>query len=73
VDVGDRIAPDNPVVLAEPGIRRPEHLLPVFVAGVPRRRLGTVREVASAYLHLMTNGFVTGQIFAVDGGVMLRK
>ena len=44
-----------------------------FIAGVPLRRLGTVQEVASAYLHMMTNGFVTGQVLAVDGGVMLRK
>jgi NADP-dependent 3-hydroxy acid dehydrogenase YdfG len=30
-------------------------------------------EVAAAYVHLMTNGFITGQVLAVDGGVMLRK
>jgi hypothetical protein len=29
-------------------------------------------EIASAYLHLVTKGFVTGQMLAVDGGVMLR-
>ena len=40
---------------------------------VPLKRLGTVEEVASAYVHLMTNGFITGQVLAVDGGVMLRK
>jgi hypothetical protein len=32
-----------------------------------------VEEVASVYLHVMTNGFITGQVIAVDGGVMLRK
>jgi NAD(P)-dependent dehydrogenase (short-subunit alcohol dehydrogenase family) len=40
---------------------------------VPLKRLGTVQGVASAYVHLITNGFITGQVLAVDGGVMLRK
>jgi len=44
-----------------------------FSETVPLKRLGTVEEVASAYVHLMTNGFITGQVLAVDGGVMLRK
>jgi NAD(P)-dependent dehydrogenase (short-subunit alcohol dehydrogenase family) len=44
-----------------------------FSQTVPLKRLGTVDEVASAYLHLMTNGFITGQVLAVDGGVMLQK
>jgi NAD(P)-dependent dehydrogenase (short-subunit alcohol dehydrogenase family) len=44
-----------------------------FRESVPLQRLGTVAEVASAYVHLMTNGFITGQVLAVDGGVMLRK
>jgi NAD(P)-dependent dehydrogenase (short-subunit alcohol dehydrogenase family) len=38
---------------------------------MPLKRLGTVEEVASAYVHLMRNGFITGQVLAVDGGVML--
>ena len=44
-----------------------------FSESVPLKRLGRVEEVASAYIHLMTNGFITGQVLAVDGGVMLRK
>jgi NAD(P)-dependent dehydrogenase (short-subunit alcohol dehydrogenase family) len=44
-----------------------------FIPNVPLQRLATVEEVASTYLHLMTNGFITGQVVAVDGGVMLRK
>jgi NAD(P)-dependent dehydrogenase (short-subunit alcohol dehydrogenase family) len=44
-----------------------------FVAGVPMRRLGTIPEVASTYLALITNGFITGQTVSVDGGVMLRR
>ena len=44
-----------------------------YAEAVPLRRLGTVEEVASAYLHLVTNSFITGQTLAVDGGVMLRR
>jgi NAD(P)-dependent dehydrogenase (short-subunit alcohol dehydrogenase family) len=44
-----------------------------FTRHVPLARLGTTHEVATAYLHLMTNGFVTGQVLAVDGGVMLQE
>jgi NAD(P)-dependent dehydrogenase (short-subunit alcohol dehydrogenase family) len=42
-----------------------------FSERVPLKRVGTVEEVASAYIHLMTNTFITGQVLAVDGGVML--
>lgn len=42
-----------------------------FGERVPLGRIATVAEVASAYLHLIVNGFVTGQTVAVDGGVML--
>lgn len=38
---------------------------------IPLKRLGTLDEIAAAYIHLMTNGFITGQLLAVDGGVML--
>jgi NAD(P)-dependent dehydrogenase (short-subunit alcohol dehydrogenase family) len=38
---------------------------------VPLRRLGTVEEVADAYVFLMTATFVTGHVLAVDGGVSL--
>ena len=44
-----------------------------FSESVPLKRLATVEQVASAYVHLMANGFITGQVLAVDGGVMLRK
>jgi NAD(P)-dependent dehydrogenase (short-subunit alcohol dehydrogenase family) len=44
-----------------------------FLRRVPLARLGTIQEVAAAYLHLMTNGFITGQVLAVDGGVMLQS
>lgn len=39
----------------------------------PLGRLGTVDEVASSYIHLMENAFITGQVLAVDGGVMFTK
>jgi NAD(P)-dependent dehydrogenase (short-subunit alcohol dehydrogenase family) len=39
----------------------------------PMGRIGTPEEVASAYVFLMTNAYVTGQTFQIDGGMMLRK
>lgn len=39
----------------------------------PLGRLGTPEEVASAYIFLMTNTYMTGQVLQVDGGMMLRK
>jgi NAD(P)-dependent dehydrogenase (short-subunit alcohol dehydrogenase family) len=44
-----------------------------FAETVPLRRLGTPEQVASAYIHLITNHFITGQVLSVDGGVMLSK
>jgi NAD(P)-dependent dehydrogenase (short-subunit alcohol dehydrogenase family) len=44
-----------------------------FAQTVPLERLGTPEQIASAYIHLMLNGFITGQVLAVDGGVMLAK
>ncbi|MFD1418568.1 SDR family oxidoreductase [Companilactobacillus keshanensis] len=42
-----------------------------FSKGVPLKRVSTVKEVASAYIYLMQNDFVTGQVLRVDGGVDL--
>jgi NAD(P)-dependent dehydrogenase (short-subunit alcohol dehydrogenase family) len=39
----------------------------------PLGRLGTLEEVASAYIFLMLNTYTTGQVLQVDGGMMLRK
>lgn len=42
-----------------------------FAKNVPLNRVGTIAEVASAYLYCMENDFVTGQVLRVDGGVDL--
>jgi NAD(P)-dependent dehydrogenase (short-subunit alcohol dehydrogenase family) len=44
-----------------------------FAEQVPLKRIGTTADVASAYTYLMKNSFITGQVLAVDGGVMLSK
>lgn len=44
-----------------------------FARSVPLQRIATVDEVVSTYLHLITNSYITGQVVAVDGGVMLQK
>lgn len=49
------------------------HLEAGFAEKVPLRRVADVTDVAAAYLHLITNSFITGQVLAVDGGVMLDK
>jgi NAD(P)-dependent dehydrogenase (short-subunit alcohol dehydrogenase family) len=44
-----------------------------FAELVALKRLGTPEQVASAYIHLIANDFITGQVLSVDGGVMLSK
>lgn len=43
-----------------------------FNETIPLGRTARIEEVASAYIFLMENSFITGQQIAVDGGVMLR-
>lgn len=42
-----------------------------FSALIPLKRLATLDELASGYLFLMQNTFITGQELAIDGGIML--
>ncbi|WP_461215186.1 SDR family oxidoreductase [Lacticaseibacillus sp. GG6-2] len=42
-----------------------------FAQGIPLKRVASVDEVASGYLYLMQNNFITGQILHIDGGVDL--
>ena len=42
-----------------------------FAQNVPLGRTATIEEVASGYLYLMENQFITGQVLAIDGGVDL--
>jgi NAD(P)-dependent dehydrogenase (short-subunit alcohol dehydrogenase family) len=44
-----------------------------FAETVPLKRTATPEEVASAYIYLMGNDFITGQVLPVDGGVMLGR
>jgi NAD(P)-dependent dehydrogenase (short-subunit alcohol dehydrogenase family) len=50
-----------------------KHMEAGFANSVPLKRMGTVAEGASAYIYLIQNGFITGQVLSVDGGVMLGK
>ncbi|WP_125771573.1 SDR family oxidoreductase [Companilactobacillus furfuricola] len=43
-----------------------------FSQGVPLKRVATIEEVASGYVYLMQNDFVTGQILNIDGGIDLN-
>lgn len=42
-----------------------------FEHDIPLQRLASIDELASAYLFLLQNDFITGQHIAVDGGIML--
>lgn len=42
-----------------------------FAEQIPLKRVADPREVAAAYLFLMTCGFITGQTITVDGGLTL--
>lgn len=42
-----------------------------FTDTIPLKRTAAIDEVASAYVFLMENGFVTGQTITVDGGLTL--
>jgi NAD(P)-dependent dehydrogenase (short-subunit alcohol dehydrogenase family) len=49
----------------------PEETLRAWVAGLPLPRGATPAEAATAYIYLMLNGYVTGQVVPVDGGGLL--
>ena len=42
-----------------------------FSKMIPLGRTATIQEVASAYIFLMENSFITGQTIQVDGGITL--
>ena len=42
-------------------------------ARLPVGRVGRPDEAAAAALHFMTNGFVTGQVLALDGGMLVMS
>jgi len=46
-------------------------MLRAAVAHLPVPRAATPEEAAKAYVYLMLNAYVTGQILPVDGGGML--
>jgi len=42
-----------------------------YACQFPSKRLGSVNDIAMAYLYLITNPYVTGEIAVVDGGARL--
>jgi 3-oxoacyl-[acyl-carrier protein] reductase len=70
-----RLAPEGVTVNAvAPGLIDTEMGKPLMAAGVAARipvgRAGTGDEIAQAVLLLVTNGYMTGQIIAVNGGAL---
>ena len=56
------------LILTEHVAGRPEEGRRAATAGLPIPRPGSPEEAAMAYLYLMGNGYVTGQVLPVDGG-----
>lgn len=59
------------MVLTEQVRQMPEAVLQSIVAPLPVPRCALPVEAAQAYVYLMLNPYVTGQILAVDGGGLL--
>lgn len=57
--------------LAGPVLNMPAERLQAATSRLPLPRAATAAEAAKAYIYAMTNGYVTGQVFPVDGGGML--
>ena len=55
----------------EAGSAKRQATLERISAALPVKRVATPKEVASAYLFVMTNPFVTGAVVDVDGGGLL--
>ncbi|WP_347556859.1 SDR family oxidoreductase [Robbsia sp. KACC 23696] len=59
------------LVLTEPVKQMPEAMLQSMVDPLPIPRTASPAEAAKAYVYLMLNAYVTGQILPLDGGGML--
>jgi NAD(P)-dependent dehydrogenase (short-subunit alcohol dehydrogenase family) len=58
------------LTLTEQAKRVPQRI-EVATAGLPLPRAASPAEAATAYVYIMVNGYLTGQILAVDGGGLL--
>jgi NAD(P)-dependent dehydrogenase (short-subunit alcohol dehydrogenase family) len=56
------------ITLTEPVKQMPAERLRAYLAPLPLPRAATPEEVAKAYVYLMLNGYITGQVLPVDGG-----
>lgn len=56
------------LILTEVVARMSEEMRLAYTARLPVPRAGTPEEAATAYIHAMLNGYVTGQVLSVDGG-----
>lgn len=56
------------ITLTEPVRQMPAERLRAYLAPLPLPRAATPEEAAKAYIYLMLNGYITGQVLPVDGG-----
>ena len=59
------------LILTETVLGMPEAARQQRVAPYPLRRAGNPKEAAKAYVYLMLNSYVTGQVLSADGGALL--
>ncbi len=59
------------LILTDVVKQRSSAAVEAMVAPLPLPRTGTPHEAAKAYTYLMTNGYATGQVLAVEGGGLL--
>lgn len=56
------------LIMSEQVLNMGDGMIKAYTANLPLPRGGTVEEAAEAYLYLMRNTYVTGQVVRVDGG-----
>lgn len=59
------------IILTDLAKEMPAERVQSFTKFLPLLRGGSPEEAATAYIYLMLNGYVTGQILSVDGGGMI--
>ena len=59
------------LILTEHALQTPADRIDARVSKLPISRGGTPSEAASAYIYLMQNSYITGQVLPVDGGGLL--
>lgn len=69
---GDELDGNEDINEKRPHILQPSAMAESWMAHIPLRELGTVEQIAQAAIPLLTNDWLTGTVFQIDGGMMAR-